>query len=70
MTERIVVDPVTRIEGHLRIEVDVAEDGQISDAFSSGTSVRGLEIILQLTVLHQSGRQFHLRNYSVNDAND
>jgi hydrogenase large subunit len=47
MTERIVVDPVTRIEGHLRVEVDLGEDGAISDAYSSGTSVRGLELILQ-----------------------
>ena len=45
--KRIVVDPVTRIEGHLRIEVDVDDQGAISDAYSSGTSVRGLELILQ-----------------------
>ena len=42
---RIVVDPVTRIEGHLRIEA-VVENGVITDAFSSGTMVRGLEKIL------------------------
>lgn len=46
MANRIVVDPVTRIEGHLRVEVEV-KDGQIVDAFSSGTMVRGLEIILK-----------------------
>lgn len=45
-TNRIVVDPVTRIEGHLRIEAQV-DGGKIVDAFSSGTMVRGLEIILQ-----------------------
>jgi hypothetical protein len=46
MSERIVVDPVTRIEGHLRIEAQM--DGQnIAQAYSSGTSVRGLEIILR-----------------------
>lgn len=45
MTERIVVDPVTRIEGHLRIEVDI-ENGVIANAFSSGTGVRGLEQIV------------------------
>ncbi len=46
MSERIVVDPVTRIEGHLRIETQM--DGQnIAQAYSSGTSVRGLEIILR-----------------------
>jgi hydrogenase large subunit len=43
---RIVVDPVTRIEGHLRIEAEV-KDGKIVDAWSAGTMVRGLEIILK-----------------------
>lgn len=46
MSERIVVDPITRIEGHLRIEVQM--DGEdIAQAYSSGTSVRGIEVILQ-----------------------
>ena len=44
--KRIVIDPVTRIEGHLRVEVEV-KDGIVTDAFSSGTMVRGLEIILR-----------------------
>jgi hydrogenase large subunit len=39
MSKRIVVDPVTRIEGHLRLEVDI-ENGKIKDAFSSGTMVQ------------------------------
>ena len=44
--QTIVVDPVTRIEGHLRIEAQF--DGSvITQAFSSGTMVRGIEIILQ-----------------------
>ena len=42
---RIVVDPITRIEGHLRIEADI-EGGRIRDAYSSGTMVRGFEKIL------------------------
>lgn len=46
MSERIVVDPITRIEGHLRIEAEV-KDGFITDAWSAGTMVRGLEIILK-----------------------
>ena len=46
MAERIVVDPVTRIEGHLRIEAEV-ENGVIKNAYSSGTCVRGLEVIVQ-----------------------
>jgi hydrogenase large subunit len=44
--KRIVVDPVTRIEGHLRIEVEV-KDGKIVDAYSAGTMVRGIETILK-----------------------
>ncbi len=44
--ERIVVDPVTRIEGHLRIEADI-NNGVITDALSSGTAVRGIELIVQ-----------------------
>jgi len=44
--ETIVVDPVTRIEGHLRIEAQF--DGSvITQASSSGTMVRGIEIILK-----------------------
>lgn len=46
MSERIVVDPITRIEGHLRIEAQMDGD-TISQAYSSGTSVRGIETILQ-----------------------
>ena len=43
---RIVIDPVTRIEGHLRIEAEV--DGhQVTDAWSSGTMFRGIELILR-----------------------
>ena len=45
MATRIVVDPVTRIEGHLRIEAEV-KDGKIVDAYSAGTMVRGFEKIL------------------------
>jgi hydrogenase large subunit len=47
MSERVVVDPVTRIEGHLRIEADTEADGRISSAWSSGTMVRGIELILK-----------------------
>jgi hydrogenase large subunit len=46
MSTRIVVDPITRIEGHLRIEAEVT-DGRITDAWSAGTMVRGIEIILK-----------------------
>jgi hydrogenase large subunit len=44
---RIVVDPVTRIEGHMRCEVNVDEQGVIRNAVSTGTMWRGLEVILK-----------------------
>ena len=37
---RVVIDPVTRIEGHLRIETEV-NGGRVTDAWSSGTMFRG-----------------------------
>lgn len=46
MTERLVFDPVTRIEGHLRIEARM-DGNRIAEAYSAGTMVRGLEIILR-----------------------
>ena len=45
--QRIVVDPVTRIEGHLRIEAQTDAAGKITQAYSAGTMVRGIEIILR-----------------------
>ncbi|MDP6108577.1 MAG: nickel-dependent hydrogenase large subunit, partial [Rhodospirillales bacterium] len=45
MTTRITVDPVTRIEGHLRIDVEV-DDGKVTKAWSSGQMWRGIEKIL------------------------
>jgi hydrogenase large subunit len=44
---RIVVDPVTRIEGHMRCEVNVDDQGVIRNAVSTGTMWRGLEVILR-----------------------
>ena len=46
MSERVVVDPITRIEGHLRIEAQM-NGNQIESAYSSGTMVRGLELIMR-----------------------
>jgi hydrogenase large subunit len=43
---RVVVDPITRIEGHLRIEVQ-AENGRITDAWSTSTQFRGIETIME-----------------------
>ncbi len=45
MGKKIKVDPVTRIEGHLSIEVEI-EDGKVKDAWSSGTMARGFEALL------------------------
>jgi hydrogenase large subunit len=46
--KRVVVDPVNRIEGHLRLEVTVDEvTGKVQDALSSGTAWRGIELILK-----------------------
>ena len=45
MGKRIVIDPITRIEGHLRIDCEV-DGGKVSDAWASGTMWRGVEQIL------------------------
>jgi hydrogenase large subunit len=45
MSKRIVIDPVTRIEGHLRIDVEV-DGGHVTQAWASGTMWRGIETIL------------------------
>ncbi len=44
---RVVVDPVTRIEGHLRVEVNLDDKNVIRNAVSTGTMWRGLEVILK-----------------------
>ncbi len=46
MTKRIVIDPITRIEGHLRIECEV-DNGKVVNAWSSGQMWRGIENILK-----------------------
>ena len=43
----VVVDPITRIEGHLRVEIEVDGSGKVTDAISSGTAWRGLELIMK-----------------------
>ncbi len=45
--KHIIVDPITRIEGHLRIEAVIDENNKIVDAFSSSTMFRGIETILK-----------------------
>ena len=46
MSKRITIDPVTRIEGHLRIDLEV-DGGVVKKAWSSGTMWRGFETILK-----------------------
>ena len=46
MSPRITIDPITRIEGHLRIDVEV-DGGVVRDAWSSGQMWRGIEDILK-----------------------
>lgn len=43
---KIAIDPITRIEGHLRIEAQI-DGGKVVDAWSSSTMFRGIEIILK-----------------------
>ncbi|WP_200763051.1 nickel-dependent hydrogenase large subunit [Nitrosophilus alvini] len=47
MSKHIVVDPITRIEGHLRIEAIIDDNNTIVDAYSSSTMFRGIEEILR-----------------------
>ena len=47
MSQRIVIDPITRIEGHLRVEVVVDDSGVVTDAYSGSTLWRGLESIVK-----------------------
>jgi hypothetical protein len=43
--QRVAIDPITRIEGHLRIEVQI-ENGRVADAWSAGMMFRGIELLL------------------------
>ncbi len=47
MAQRVVVDPITRIEGHLRIQAMIGDDKVIADASSTSALFRGIEIILK-----------------------
>ena len=46
-SKKIVIDPITRIEGHLRIEVEVDDDNVVTEAWASGQLFRGIEILLK-----------------------
>jgi hydrogenase large subunit len=46
LSRKITIDPITRIEGHLKVEVEI-ENGKVKDAWSSGTMARGFEALLK-----------------------
>lgn len=46
MGKRITIDPITRIEGHLRIDCEI-DGGRVSNAWASGQMWRGIELILR-----------------------
>ena len=56
--KKIVIDPITRIEGHLRVEVELDEQNIVKEAYVSGQLFRGLEIILQ-------NREDKTKNYEI-----
>ena len=43
---KIAIDPITRIEGHLRIEAQI-DGGKVTDAWASGTMWRGIEVMMR-----------------------
>ena len=53
MARRIVIDPVTRIEGHAKITIQLDEDGQVADARFHVTQFRGFERICQGRPVHE-----------------
>ena len=46
MAQRSIIDPITRIEGHLRVEMEV-ENGVVTDAWVSGGCYRGMEHVVE-----------------------
>jgi hydrogenase large subunit len=47
MAQRVVVDPITRIEGHLRVQAVLGDDNVVNDASCASALFRGIEVILQ-----------------------
>ena len=54
MSNRITIDPITRIEGHLRVDVSI-DNGKVNDSWASGTMFRGIETILRAAILARHG---------------
>ena len=53
MTSQIVIDPITRIEGHSRITIELDERGEVNDAHFHVTQFRGFERIVQGRPVHE-----------------
>jgi len=53
VTQRIVIDPVTRIEGHSKVTIMVGESGQVTDARFHVTQLRGFEKLCENRPLHE-----------------
>src|SRR5512133_4316289 len=47
MSKRITIAPVTRVEGHLSLDLELSESGNVTAAYASGTMFRGFESIMQ-----------------------
>ena len=59
--KRVVVDPISRIEGHLRVEIKVDEaSGKVEDALSSGTAWRYRTLLLKIAILVTFGLSYNI----------
>ena len=59
--KRVVVDPISRIEGHLRVEIKVDEaSGKVEDALSSGTAWRVSNLLLKIAILVTFGLSYNV----------
>ena len=58
MSQTILIDPVTRIEGHAKVTIQLADDGSVADARLHITQLRGFEKFCEIfdsIVDHESG---------------
>jgi quinone-reactive Ni/Fe-hydrogenase large subunit len=49
MSKKIIIDPITRIEGHLRVEVVVDDNNKVTEAYSSATLWRGFSWLIKVS---------------------
>ena len=67
MSQRITIDPITRIEGHLRIDCEI-EGGVVTKAWSSGTMWRGMEEIVKGNLNVQAGFSLEKNCWEIMDC--